>query len=143
MRSFNQAKLDHTCSGTSICPFRFLSASLFGRSGALVDIVVRDESISRQHAAIVHADKDSYLVDLGSASGRCKSAHTYANVVETEKQPTPHTSLSYVDGHRLKKDQTFKLYDGAIIRLGESKATYTVRIQKPSAASRGGAKRKR
>ena len=32
-------------------------------------MVLKDGSISRQHAALLHADGSTYLQDLGSASG--------------------------------------------------------------------------
>ena len=43
--------------------------TLLGRSAAAVDVVLKDTSISRQHAAIIHADGTAFLQDLGSASG--------------------------------------------------------------------------
>ena len=41
--------------------------------------------------------------------------------------------------------QTRKLYDGAVISLGDCKATYTLRVQKPASSQQGagGTKRKR
>ena len=91
---------------------------VFGRSSAHVDIVVRHESISRQHAAILHAEKDSYLIDLGSASG------------------------SFIDGERVPSKQTRQLRDGAVITLGDCRASYTLVVTKPAAGA-GGQKRKR
>ena len=85
-----------------------------------MDIVVRHESISRQHAAIVHAEKETFLIDLGSASG------------------------SFVDGERVPRDQTRKLRDGAVITLGDCRASYTLVLTKPAAGvAGGGQKRKR
>jgi len=95
-------------------------ATVFGRSSAHADVVVRDESISRQHAAIVHADRESFIIDLGSASG------------------------SFVDGVQIPKNQTRKLHDGSVIQLGNSKATYTLRVPKSATGvQHGGGKRKR
>ena len=44
-------------------------AYVLGRSAATAKIVVPHESVSRQHAAIVHAENDTFVMDLGSASG--------------------------------------------------------------------------
>ena len=96
------------------------SCTSFGRTAAHVDIVVADASISRQHAAIVHSsDGESFLIDLGSASG------------------------SYVDADRCRPEQPIKLVDGAVISLGVCPATYTFREHDEGGPSRGGGKRKR
>ena len=92
-------------------------STVFGRSAELADVVVRHESVSRQHAAIVHAERASYLVDISSASG------------------------TYIDSLRVGAGgKPSKLHDGAVITFGNAKATYTYRrITKPS----GQQKRKR
>ena len=91
----------------------------FGRTAALVDHVVADASISRQHAAIVHtSERESYLFDLGSASG------------------------SFVDATRVEPNQPVLLTDGAVISLGVCPATYTFRVVRDATAPSGG-KRKR
>jgi len=89
--------------------------TLLGRSAAVVDVVLKDTSISRQHAAIIHADGTSFLQDLGSASG------------------------SHIDGVRLSANKPHALAEGAVITLGECKTTYTYRLS----AQGKGAKRKR
>jgi len=89
--------------------------TLLGRSTTASDVVLRDNSISRQHAAILHADGATYVQDLGSASG------------------------SFVDGKRLAASKPHALADGAVLTLGECKTTYTYRL---AAQSKGG-KRKR
>ena len=84
--------------------------------------MLRDESISRQHAAIVHDDNESYLHDIGSASG------------------------TFLNHERVRPDQPVKLHDGAAISLGDCRATYTFRVAKAAAAGGGagsGGKRKR
>jgi len=90
--------------------------TLLGRSAAAVDVVLKDTSISRQHAAIIHADGTAFLQDLGSASG------------------------SRVDGVRLAANKAHALAEGAVVTLGECKTTYTYRL---SAKGKGAAKRKR
>jgi pSer/pThr/pTyr-binding forkhead associated (FHA) protein len=99
----------------------------FGRSAAHVEVVIRDDSLSRQHAAIVHsAERESFLIDLGSASG------------------------TFVDGERLEAHKLCKLTVGAVLSFGACAATYTFRVvsasqqqqQQGEAASKGG-KRKR
>ena len=90
--------------------------TLLGRSAAAVDVVLKDASISRQHAAIIHADGTAFLQDLGSASG------------------------SMLDGVRLAADKAHALAEGAVITLGECKSTYTYRL---SAKGKGAIKRKR
>ena len=109
--------VDETITLTGAC-------TTFGRTASLVDIVVADASISRQHAAIIHSSdtpSQSFLVDLGSASG------------------------SYVDGERCPPgERPVRLVDGAVISLGVCPATYTFRAAKPAeAAASGGPKRKR
>lgn len=92
----------------------------FGRSAAHADVVLRDESISRQHAAIVHTDDESFLIDLGSAAG------------------------SFVDGKRAPANKPLALRDGSVISLGESPATYTFRAaNEGAAAANATGKRKR
>ena len=95
----------------------------FGRSATLVEVPLRDESLSRQHCAIVHSsDRESFLIDLGSASG------------------------SYVDGERLAPHKPRKLADGSVLSFGSGPATYTFRVVPPSNAAGAGArggKRKR
>ena len=81
-----------------------------------MDVVLKDTSISRQHAAIIHADGTAFLQDLGSASG------------------------SRVDGVRLAANKAHALAEGAVVTLGECKTTYTYRL---SAKGKGAAKRKR
>ena len=93
-----------------------------GRSAAHVDIVIADESISRQHAAIVHdTERQTFLIDLGSAGG------------------------SYVDGERCPPERPVTLKDGSELSFGVAPATYTFRVAKepePQQPGKGG-KRKR
>jgi len=92
--------------------------TVIGRSSQLADLLVRHESLSRQHAALMHAEKDTFLQDLGSASG------------------------TFIDGKRLPANEPTKLAEGAQITFGDSKATYTYRANIGSSGSSGG-KRKR
>ena len=82
-------------------------ATVFGRSSH-ADVVLREDSVSRQHAAIVHdSEGRSFLLDLGSATG------------------------SYVDKARVASGKTAPLADGAVITLGASANTYTFRVERP------------
>ena len=90
--------------------------TLLGRSAAAVDVVLKDASISRQHAAVIHADGAAFLQDLGSASG------------------------SFVDGVQVAANKAHALAEGAVITLGECKTTYTYRL---TAKGTGAIKRKR
>jgi pSer/pThr/pTyr-binding forkhead associated (FHA) protein len=90
--------------------------TLLGRSAAAVDVVLKDASISRQHAAVIHADGAAFLQDLGSASG------------------------SFVDGVQVAANKAHALAEGAVITLGECKTTYTYRL---TAKGTGAVKRKR
>jgi len=92
--------------------------TVIGRSSQLADLLVRHESLSRQHAALMYAEKDTFLQDLGSASG------------------------TFIDGKRLPANEPTKLAEGAQITFGDSKATYTYRANIGSSGSSGG-KRKR
>ena len=81
---------------------------------------MRHESISRQHAALLHAERDTFVMDLGSASG------------------------TFVDGVRVPSGQTRQLHEGAVISLGECKSTYTLVAAKASGVQPPqGQKRKR
>lgn len=91
---------------------------IFGRKTELCNVVVRDASISRQHAALMHAESggraETYVQDLGSASG------------------------SFVDGQRIASDKPHRLADGSAMSFGEGRATYTFRVGAPAAASQEG-----
>ncbi len=91
-------------------------AVVFGRSAQLADVVIRDESVSRQHCAVVHAEGETFAIDLGSASG------------------------TTVDGVAIQKQKTVKLADGAVLVFGDCRATYTFRA---AAEEAGTGKRKR
>ena len=80
------------------------ACTTFGRSAQLTDVVLRDDSVSRQHAAVLHAEADSFVLDLGSASG------------------------TFVDGKPLKPHKPHKLASGMAISLGTSRQTYTFRL---------------
>ena len=90
--------------------------TLLGRSAAAVDLVLKDASISRQHAAFIHADGTAFVQDLGSASG------------------------TFVDGEQIAANKAHPLAEGAVISLGECKTTYTYRL---STKAKGAIKRKR
>jgi pSer/pThr/pTyr-binding forkhead associated (FHA) protein len=106
------AHLDAGGDVEEVLPLRTRCTS-FGRSAQHVDYVVKDDSVSRQHAAVVHSpDGESYLLDLGSSSG------------------------TYVEGRRVSEQ--VKLSDGVAFSLGTCKMTFTYRMAAPS-----GGKRKR
>ena len=106
------AHLDAGGDVEEVLPLRTRCTS-FGRSAQHVDYVVKDDSVSRQHAAVVHSpDGESYLLDLNSSSG------------------------TYVEGRRVSEQ--IKLSDGIAFSLGTCKMTFTYRMAAPS-----GGKRKR
>jgi hypothetical protein len=45
------------------------SVTVLGRAAGVADVVVDDNGVSRQHAAIVYAQGDFFLEDLGSSNG--------------------------------------------------------------------------
>ena len=93
-------------------------ALTFGRSAQLVDVVVRDDSVSRQHAAVVHSSEgESFVVDMDSASG------------------------TYVNEKRVAAGAPTKLNDGDAISLGTFRTTWTFRVQPAEVKPAG--KRKR
>ena len=105
--------LEHLAGG-DIDEFVKLSSpcTVFGRSAAHAEVVVPDGSISRQHAAIVHtSEKQSYLIDLGSAGG------------------------SFIDGERASGEKPVLLNDGSVISFGACAATYTFRVGAAGGAS--------
>ena len=116
MRSNHVANpyLEHLAGG-DIDEFVKLTApcTVFGRSAAHAEVVVPHGSISRQHAAIVHtSEKQSYLIDLGSAGG------------------------SFIDGERASGEKPVLLNDGSVISFGACAATYTFRVV-PAEGARG------
>ena len=95
-------------------------ATTFGRKAELVEVVVPDGSISRQHAAICHStDAESFLIDMGSASG------------------------SFVDDKRVHPDKPRELKDGSVITLGDCPTTWTFRVVRTEGGPSFGGKRKR
>lgn len=92
-------------------------ATIFGR-GSQSDIVLREDSVSRQHAALLHdSENQSFLVDLGSATG------------------------SYVDGQRCETGphgKPLRLKHGSVITLGTGANTYTFVVGAPKAEGSGG-----
>ena len=91
-------------------------ATVLGRTAALVDVVVRDESVSRQHCALVNAEDATFVHDLNSATG------------------------TFVDGFRATAGFT-RLHDGAVIMVGNCATEYTYRVGVASKGD-GGAKKK-
>jgi len=45
------------------------SVTVLGRAAGVADVVLDDDGVSRQHAAIVYAQGDFFLEDLGSSNG--------------------------------------------------------------------------
>lgn len=114
------AHLDEGSDVDEVLPLRS-RCTAFGRSAQLVDIVVKDESVSRQHAAIVHSSEgSSFVVDIGSATG------------------------TYVDERRVSKDAPVQLTDGMAISVGTCRTTWTFRVGAAAAkGGGGGAKRQK
>ena len=86
--------------------------TVLGRSTTAADVVLKDTSVSRQHAAILHADGVTYVQDLGSASG------------------------TFVDDARLPANKPQALAEGAVLTLGECKTTYTYRLAQGKSGKR-------
>merc|ERR1712224_912312 len=80
-------------------------AVVFGRHKTLADVPLQHPSISRQHAVLLHGQSGNmYLMDLGSSHG------------------------TFVNKHRLEKEQRECLREGDEIRFGASSRTYVVRL---------------
>lgn len=74
--------------------------TVFGRDSTVCDVAITGfDGVSRQHGAVYNRDDQYYLVDMGSRNG------------------------TYVDGHRLSKQEKVLLADGQTVRFGN--ATYT------------------
>ena len=85
---------------------------VLGRQAGVADILVKDEAVSRQHAALVHRGDALYLIDLKSAAGVT------------------------VDGQRIKPNDATALKDGSKFVLGAAPLSYVVRglaVAKPAA----------
>ena len=93
-------------------------ATVLGRTAALVDVVVCDESVSRQHCALVNAEDATFVHDLNSATG------------------------TFVDGFRATAGFT-RLHDGAVIMVGNCATEYTYRVGVASKGEGGAKKRQR
>lgn len=77
---------------------------MIGRSEERSDLAVADGSVSRQHAALVHDEEISYMVDLGSAHG------------------------TYVNASRIEEGVYTKLANGDRVSFGTCSFDFTVRI---------------
>lgn len=76
---------------------------VLGRQAGIADLLVEDEHVSRQHAALVHKEAVIYLIDLRSAGG------------------------TTVDGARAKPLNATALKEGSLIRLGEAPLRYVIK----------------
>ncbi|EQC41201.1 hypothetical protein SDRG_01177 [Saprolegnia diclina VS20] len=91
------AVLDKVAIGQQAC-------TVFGRNSDVCDVELAHETISRQHAAIVHTKTGSIeIMDLGSAQG------------------------TTVDGEPLHGDERRVLTNGSEVRFGKSSRVYIVR----------------
>ncbi|KDO35067.1 hypothetical protein SPRG_01131 [Saprolegnia parasitica CBS 223.65] len=89
--------LDKVAIGQQAC-------TVFGRNGDVCDVELAHETISRQHAAIVHTKTGSIeIMDLGSAQG------------------------TTVDGEPLRGDERRALTNGSEVRFGKSSRVYILR----------------
>uniref|UniRef100_A0A7S4B5J5 FHA domain-containing protein n=2 Tax=Chrysotila carterae TaxID=13221 RepID=A0A7S4B5J5_CHRCT len=77
---------------------------IVGRSEERTDLSVPDASVSRQHAAIVHDEETTYIVDLGSTHG------------------------TFVEAARLEPNKYTKLSNGDTIAFGTAPYEYKVDI---------------
>ena len=92
---------------------------VLGRSEGRSDITVPDGSVSRQHAAIVHDEDTTFVVDLGSAHG------------------------TFLDSARLETGVYTKINGEAKLAFGSATFGYTLAVGAPRAASGQAAKRPR
>lgn len=76
---------------------------VLGRQAGLADILVEDEGVSRQHAALVHRDGALYVIDLKSLAGVT------------------------VNGHKCKPLEATPLKEGSEMALGETPLRYVVK----------------
>lgn len=118
---------DGSAAGAELLPIYTKKCWIIGRSAQLADIVVRHESVSRQHCAIVHDEDATYVLDCGSATG------TFLNNEDVGQQPR-------------------RVADGQMLSLGSATMTYTFRLgargreggrAKGEATAGGGAKKQR
>ena len=105
---------DGAAAGNELIPIHARVCYVLGRNAQLCDIVVRHESVSRQHCAIVHDEDATFVLDCGSATG------TFLSNDDVGAQPR-------------------RVSDGQILSLGSSPVTYTFRF----GAVGTGAKRRR
>ncbi|KAK3273895.1 hypothetical protein CYMTET_17882 [Cymbomonas tetramitiformis] len=75
---------------------------VLGRNGAVVDILVQADSVSRQHAAVFHGESTLYVVDLGSAHG------------------------TWLSGERLEPNRPVQFREEAILQLGQAPIAFTL-----------------
>ena len=76
---------------------------VLGRQAGAVEIHVKDDAVSRQHAALVHRGEALYVIDLKSAAGLT------------------------VDGQRVKPNEATALKEGSRFMLGAAPLSYVVR----------------
>ena len=85
---------------------------VLGRQAGIADILVPDDAVSRQHAALVHRGAALYVIDLKSAAGVS------------------------VDGKRIAPNDATPLKEGATIALGAAPLSYIIRgLAAPAAPS--------
>jgi len=87
-------------------------ALLVGRQKDLVDVVIDDASVSRQHAAFVNSSTGSYIMDLNSAQG------TYL----ADERVTAVPQL----GRRIDASKPVPLEEGQTVRLGASTIVFKI-----------------
>lgn len=75
---------------------------MLGRHGALSDVVVAQDSVSRQHAAVVHRGARSFVFDLGSTKG------------------------TFVDGEAAPAHSPVEIKKGTMLRVGTARFTFFV-----------------
>ena len=73
-------------------PLRAAGRPRAPRAQAVCDVVLKDGSISRQHAALLHADGSTYLQDLGSASGSFVDGVLRATLYCAARVPPSHAA---------------------------------------------------
>lgn len=94
---------------------------IFGRSSAHCDVVLEHNSISKQHAVLVHGspkgDAQATMIDLGASNGTFVS------------DETPKTTEDMKAMRRLEPQTPIILAPGMCVRFGESSRLYTLQSE--------------
>ena len=98
---------------TKVVEMRRLTHLIIGRQGDVVDLIVDDPSVSRQHVAIVNSATSTFVLDLKSAQGTFVGDERVAPVPRLGDELTPAKPVA--------------LTDGQTIRVGASQTVFQIR----------------